>query len=161
MMGPIEIAESCSAAEFAPFGSLIDRPAEAGQRQFHSDWLGGEGLSPVLHVNNVPRATLPMTLSRLERHPHAAQCFVPLDVSRYLVSVAPSLPDGSADLAGMKSFLMPGTVGVIYAPGVWHAGASVLDRAGAFVVLMWRGANDDDIFADIEPIQIISRGSSR
>lgn len=159
MMGQIEISEGCSAIDFAAFGSLIDRPAEAGQRAFYSDWLGGEGLSPVFHVNNVPQATLPVTLSRLERHPHAAQCFVPLDVSRYLVSVAPSLPNGAADLSCMKSFILPGTVGVIYAPGVWHAGASVLDRAGAFAVLMWRGANDDDEFADIEPTQIIARGS--
>jgi ureidoglycolate lyase len=70
------------------------------------------------------------------------------------------LPDGSADLSGLKSFLLPGTVGVIYARGVWHASASVLDRAGAFAVLMWRGANDDDVFADIAPTLLISQGPS-
>jgi ureidoglycolate lyase len=154
----IEIIEAHVPSDFAAFGSFIDRPAEAGQRQFYSDWLGGPGLAPAFHVNNVPQVNLPLTLTRLERHPHAAQCFVPLDVSRYLVSVAPSLPDGAPYLAGMKTFLMPGTVGVIYAKGVWHAGASVLDRAGAFAVLMWRGANDDDVFVDIEPTQITSRG---
>lgn len=158
MNGPVEIIEHFSPSDFAAFGSVIDRPTEPGQRQFYSDWLGGQGLAPVFHVNNVPQATLPFTLTKLERHPHAAQCFVPLDVSRYLVSVAPSLPSGGPDLSGIKTFLMPGTVGVIYAQSVWHAGASVLDRAGAFAVLMWRGANDDDVFVDIEPTQIISRG---
>ena len=108
MSGPIEINETCSQADFAAFGSLIDRPGQAGQRQFYSDWLGGQGLAPVFHVNNVPQASLPFTLTKLERHPHAAQCFVPLDVSRYLVSVAPSLPDGAPDLSGIKTFLMPG-----------------------------------------------------
>lgn len=161
MSAPVTITEHPSAADFAPFGAFIDRPAETGQRQFYSDWLGGAGLAPVFHVNHVPAATLPLTLTKLERHPHAAQCFVPLDVSRYLVTVAPSLADGSADLAGMKSYLLPGSLGVIYATGVWHAGASVLDRAGAFAVLMWRGAANDDVFADIAPTQLLLRGAGQ
>jgi ureidoglycolate lyase len=152
----VTIANGCSPEDFAPFGALIDRPTEAGQRQFYSTWLGGDGIAPVFHVNHVPAASLPVTLSKLERHPHAAQCFLPLDVSRYLVTVAPSLPDGAADLAGLRSFLLPGNLGVIFARGVWHAGASVLDRAGAFAVLMWRGAPDDDVFAEIPPTQLVA-----
>lgn len=161
MISSIVVANACTAEEFTPFGTFIDRPAQAGERQFYSQWLGGAGLSPVFHVNNVLPATLPLTLTKLERHPHAAQCFVPLDVSRYVVTVAPSLPDGSADMTRLKSFVLPGTIGVVYAPGVWHAGASVLDRAGAFAVLMWRGANDDDVFADVVPTQLISQGPSQ
>lgn len=156
MMRSVAINQNPSADEFAPFGTFIAKPGEPGQRSFYSDWLGGDGLAAVFHVNNVLPASLPVTLSKLERHPHAAQCFVPLDVSRYLVTVAPSLPDGSADLDSLKSYLLPGSVGVVYAQGVWHAGASVLDRSGAFAVLMWRGANDDDVFADITPIQLIA-----
>lgn len=158
MMRTVLISPYCSTEDFAPFGSLVEPPAQAGDRQFYSQWLGGAGLSPVFHVNHVRPTALPVLLSKLECHPHAAQCFMPLDVSRFLVSVAPSLPDGSADLGAMQSFLLPGTVGVIYAPGVWHAGISVLDRPGAFAVLMWRGANDDDVFADIAPTQLISQG---
>jgi ureidoglycolate lyase len=154
------ISESYAAEDFAPFGTFIDRPSQVGERQFYSEWLGADGLAPVFHVNRVLPATLPLTLRSLERHPHAAQLFVPLDVSRYLVSVAPSLPDGSADLSGLRSFLLPGTVGVIYARGVWHAGVTVLDRAGAFAVLMWRGASEDDVFADIAPTVLISQGPS-
>ena len=158
MMRSVVINPIPCESDFAPFGAFIDRPAEPGQRQFYSSWLGGAGLEAVFHVNNVLPATPPVTLAKLERHPHAAQCFVPLDVSRYLVTVAPSLPDGSADIAGLRTFLLPGSIGVVYARGVWHAGASVLDRAGAFAVLMWRGANDDDVFADIDPVQLISQG---
>lgn len=156
MMEQLRIAPGCSPEMFAPFGEIIDRPPEAGQRQFFSDWLGGEGLKPVFHVNSVLPLSLPNAINKLERHPHASQCFVPLDVSRYLVTVAPSLADGSADLGGIKSFIFPGTVGVIYRRGVWHAGASVLDRAGAFAVLMWRGANDDDVFTEISPISLVA-----
>ena len=155
MSQQLAIAPQPSQQDFAPFGALIDKPAQPGERQYYSQWLGGTALQPVLHVNNVPQTRLPATLHRLERHPHAAQCFLPLDVSRYLVTVAPSLPDGSADLGGLRSFLLPGTMGVAYARGVWHAGASVLDRAGAFAVLMWRGAHDDDVFAEIPAVQLI------
>ncbi len=155
-MQSVAIQSGISAERFAPFGVVIDRPEQAGERAFYSRWLGGEGLSPVFHVNNVPLSTLPATVSRLERHPHAAQCFVPLDVSRYLVTVAPALEDGTPDLSQVETFLVPGTLGVIYAPGVWHAGMSVVDRAGAFAVLMWRGANDDDVFTDIAPLQLVT-----
>ena len=155
-MERIEIGTTCTADEFAPFGTFIVPPAQAGERQFYSDWLGGEALAPVFHVNHVQPASLPISLARLERHPHAAQCFVPLDVSRYVVTVAPALTDGTADRSAIKSFILPGTIGVIYRPGVWHAGASVLDRAGSFAVLMWRGANDDDVFADIAPLELVA-----
>ncbi|WP_172121855.1 MULTISPECIES: ureidoglycolate lyase [unclassified Devosia] len=161
MMRQLAVADRCSPEGFAPFGAIIDRPAEAGQRQFYSDWLGGDaGLAPVFHVNNVPATALPAVVTRLERHWHAAQCFTPLDVSRYLVTVTPSLPDGSPDLAGMQSFVLPGTKGVIYRRGVWHAGATVLDRAGAFAVLMWRGAADDDVFVEVAPTQLVLEGSN-
>ena len=160
MSHQIAIAPQPSLQDFAPFGALIAKPAQAGERQFFSQWLGGGAdLQPVLHVNNVPQTHLPATLHKLERHPHAAQCFMPLDVSRYLVTVAPSLADGSADLAGLRSFVLPGSLGVIYAQGVWHAGASVLDRPGAFAVLMWRGAEDDDVFADTAPIKLLAGGA--
>jgi len=151
----VTIQSQISAERFAAYGEVIDRPAQTGERAFYSRWLGGAGLAPVFHVNNVPVSTMPAVVDRLERHPHAAQCFVPLDVSRYIVTVAPSLPDGSPDLTRVESFLVPGTLGVVYAPGVWHAGMSVVDRAGAFAVLMWRGANDDDVFTDISPLHLV------
>lgn len=159
MMASVLIGDRPSADAFAPFGAMIDKPSQAGERRFYSQWLGGQGLEPVFHTNSVPEVSLPVTLAKLERHPHAAQCFVPLDVSRYLVTVAPSLADGSADLANLRSFVLPGSVGVIYAMGVWHAGASVLDRAGSFAVLMWRGAKDDDVFAEIPPVQLLTGGA--
>lgn len=156
MMQSVAIQPSISHDRFAAYGAIIDRPAQFGERAFYSHWLGGENLAAVFHVNNVPMTTMPAVVDRLERHPHAAQCFVPLDVSRYLVTVAPSKADGSPDLEQVETFLVPGTVGVLYAPGIWHAGISVIDRAGAFAVLMWRGANDDDVFTDISPLQLVT-----
>lgn len=153
----VTLTQDISTDVFAPYGTLIRRPDLVGQRQFYSDWLGGEraGLSPVLHVNHMEPVTLPMTIDKLERHPHAAQVFVPLDVSRYLVTVAPSGVDGMPDLEGLVSFELPSSLGVIYAKNVWHAGASVLERTGSFAVLMWRGAVDDDVFVTIPACQIL------
>lgn len=145
-------------AAFAPFGAIIAPPDAHGARRFYSDWLGGEaGLTPVFHVNSVPETRLPAEITTLEHHPHAAQCFVPLDVARYLVTVAPSRADGSPDLDALRSFVVPGNRGVIYGRGVWHAGASVLDRSGAFAVLMWRGSVSDDVFTAIAPITLNSK----
>lgn len=143
------------AESFRPFGSFLTPPDAEGQRSFYSAHLTAQppGSAPVLHVNHVPESRLPLEVTRVERHPHAAQCFVPLDVARYAVLVMPSDADGLPAPDRARAYLVPGTTGVIYAPGVWHMGATVLDRPGHFTVLMWRGgAEPDDEFQEIPPL---------
>jgi ureidoglycolate lyase len=142
-------------AAFAPFGTVIAHPDTIGERRMYSQWLGGDGLSPVFHVNAVAPAILPHRVSLLERHPHANQAFIPLDVSRYLVTVAPSDENGQPQLDALVSFLVPGNLGVVYGRGIWHGGACVLDRLGHFSVLMWRGKADDDVMLDVEDFTIL------
>ena len=148
-------AAGADAAAFAPFGAFIDAPSRVGQRRMYSEWLAPvAGLRLQVHTNRVATATAPMTVTRVECHPHAAQAFVPLDTGRYLVTVLPSTGDGAPDFGAARSFVMPPTLGVVYHPGVWHAGIAALDREAAFVVLMWRGAADDDVFADVPPLLV-------
>lgn len=142
--------------DFAPFGEFVDRPVAAGSRRMFSHWFGGAGLEPVFHTNSVRPSDLPVLLTSLEQHPHAAQCFVPLDISQYLVTVARSDASGAPLLDTLATFVLPGTRGVIYAKGVWHAAATVLDRVGNFVVLMWRGRADDDVIVDIPQHRIVA-----
>jgi ureidoglycolate lyase len=145
------------AESFRPFGSFVTPPDAEGARSFYSGHLTAQapGSAPVLHVNHVPASRLPLEVTRVECHPHAAQCFVPLDVSRYAVLVMPSDADGLPALDRARAYLLPGTTGVIYAPGVWHMGATVLDRPGHFTVLMWRGgAEPDDEFREISPLSL-------
>lgn len=149
---------------FAPFGSFIAPPDKPGTRSFYSDHFGPPGLGePVFHTNLVDPSTLPLTVDRIERHPRAAQTFVPLDVSRYVVAVMPSDPDGNPLPAEALAFLVPGSLGVIYGAGVWHLGACVVDRTGSFAVLMRRrGDETDDEFRQIErlvlhPRQLVSQ----
>ncbi len=147
------------AAAFAPFGQLVRPPEAPGRRAFYSAALQPPppGTAPVLHVNHVLPSALPLTVTGLERHPHAAQVFIPLDVARYLVLVAPSDAQGAPDMARALGFVVPGDTGVIYAPDVWHMGATVLDRPGAFTVLMHRGgALEDDVFRAIAPVRLIA-----
>lgn len=140
---------------FAPFGTFVDRPEQSGQRRDYSTCLAPvTGLAPSVYTNRVMPSTLPFTLMRVERHPHAAQMFLPLVASRYLVVVMPELPDGRPDGSLARAFVLPATLGVAYRPGVWHAGITALDRDASFAVLMWRGAQDDDVFAEVDPLLV-------
>jgi ureidoglycolate lyase len=85
----------------------------------------------------------------LERHPFTSQTFAPLGLlandpeTRFLVIVAPSLPDslpattdsGSTvhvqrppDLCNLKAFVANGGQAVTYGPGTWHAPMVVLGK---------------------------------
>lgn len=148
-------------AAFAPFGRILGPPDALGTRRFYSDALDPrpDGSAPVLHVNAVAPAPLPLTVTGVERHPHAAQCFAPLDVTRYVVAVMPGAPGGGPDPARVLAFVLPGTRGVIFHPGTWHLGATVLDRAGSFAVLMWRGGRlPDDEFRAVPPFVLTEAG---
>lgn len=135
------------------FAVLVEPPAAPGDRQHYNNWLDPvPGLTLQFHLNHVAPSTLPLSLTRMEMHPHAAQVFLPVDVDRYLVTVMPG--GDTPDPAGAVSVVLPGTVGLIYRPGAWHAGITALGRPGHFAVLMWRGAADDDRFADIAPLLI-------
>ena len=152
--------EPVSAELLKPFGALIKAPKIVGVRNLYTEWLGSarEGATPRLHINLVAPSTLPYDVSMLERHPYSAQIFVPLAVGRYVIVVAESLPDGSPDLAQLRAFQAPGNVGVVYAPGVWHAGATVLGGEGSFAVLMWRNdtTDDDELLSLSAPVRISS-----
>ena len=75
---------------FAPFGAIL-RPPAVGGRSMFSDWLEPvAGLSAHYHLNRVVPSVVPVTVDRVERHPHAAQLFLPVGVTRYLVTVMPA-----------------------------------------------------------------------
>ncbi len=147
-----------TAEAMQPFGEMIVSPAEPGERRLYGRWLGGDrpGMTPRLHVNCLSPATLPYGIDKLERHPYSAQLFFPLDVSSYVVVVASTAVDGGPNITEAHAFLAPGNVGVVYAPGVWHAGATVLERRGSFGVLMSRNdsGDDEEFVALASPLQI-------
>jgi len=140
---------------FSAFGAFLTPPSVAGERALFSEWVRPvPELSQQCHLNRVTPSEFPVRVDQVEHHPHTAQVFLPIGVSRYLVTVMPSDDSGAPDPSGTRSFVLPGTSGVAYRAGVWHTGITVLDTAGSFAVLMWRGAADDDVFADIGPLEI-------
>jgi ureidoglycolate lyase len=142
-------------AAFAPFGAFLEPPASVGDRSMFGQWLGPvPGLSQQCHLNRVAPSTLPLTIDRVECHPHASQLFLPMGVSRYLVTVMPPDETGAPDPEQALAFIVPGTLGVVYHPGTWHAGIAVLDAEAGFAVQMWRGAEEDDVFASIPPFEV-------
>jgi ureidoglycolate lyase len=146
-------------AAFAPFGAFLQPPAGVGDRTMFGQWLEPvPGLSQQCHLNRVAPSTLPLTVNLVESHPHASQLFLPMGMSRYLVTVMPSDEAGAPDPEHALAFVVPGTLGVVYHPGTWHAGIAVLDAEASFAVQMWRGAEEDDVFASITPLEVDGTG---
>jgi ureidoglycolate lyase len=142
---------------FAPFGDVIDVPNEPG-RQYYEEALGS--LRPTAHPSlslslKAETPDRPLKADLLERHEFSSQTFVPIDVARWLVVVAPHARAGGPDLANVRAFIATGKQGVTYKPNTWHHGLTVLDKPGRFAVFMWRdGGKGDEEFVPVEPFTI-------
>ena len=142
---------------FAPFGDVIDIPDAAG-RTYYDDALGNlrpharASLSAILKADSAER---PLRADLLERHEFSSQTFIPIDVARWLIVVAPHAAAGGPDLGGVRAFIANGRQGVTYRPNTWHHGLTVLDRPGRFAVFMWLdGSTGDEEFVPVAPFTI-------
>lgn len=153
----IIIPQPLTKEAFAPFGDVIDVPSEAG-RTYYEDALGN--LRPTAHaslsVSLKPETPeRPLKADLLERHEFSSQTFVPLDVGRWLIVVAPHAAAGGPDTAEVRAFIASGKQGVTYRANTWHHGLTVLDRPGRFAVFMWRdGTKGDEEFVPVTPFTI-------
>ena len=75
-----------------------------------------------------PTPDRPLTSEMLERHEFSSQTFVPVNVGRWLIVVAPHAKAGGPDLAGLKAFIADGRHGVTYKANTWHHGLTTLDE---------------------------------
>lgn len=154
----IDIAtEPLTAAGFAPFGDVFAPPDVPGRTgslaRFRSD-RAEAGLA--LSMTTAKPAILPLMVTKFERHPHSSQAFLPLDMPRFLVVVAPGSADTGPDLSQARAFVGTGPQAFNYMPDVWHAGFEVLGTRGSYAVLIWRdGSEADTIVFDLsEPLCI-------
>jgi len=91
----------------------------------------------------------------LERHEFSSQSFVPLDVSRWLIVVAPHAREGGPDRTAARAFIATGAQGVTYRADIWHHGLTVLDRPARFAIFMWRdGTTTDEEFVPVIPFTV-------
>src|SRR2546428_11774893 len=86
------IAESLTEKAFAPYGDLLAAPAEFGRAYFDEGLRTSRATAwPSLSVSHVrPLPSLPLEARVMERHELSSQSFLPLDVARWLVVVAPA-----------------------------------------------------------------------
>lgn len=142
---------------FAPFGDVIDMPSDNG-RFYHDDALGNlrshaqASLSVALKAETRDR---PLKADLLERHEFSSQTFIPVDVGRWLIVVAPHAAAGGPDRSRVRAFIAGGSHGVTYKANVWHQGLTTLDRPGRFAIFMWKdGTEQDEEFVPVEPFMI-------
>ena len=144
-------------AAFAPFGDVIDVPDEAG-RTYYDEALGNlrPGARPSLSLSlKADTPDRPLRAVLLERHEFSSQTFIPIDVARWLIVVAPHAEQGGPDVKSVRAFIATGRQGVTYKANTWHHGLTVLDRPGRFAVFMWRdGGTGDEEFVPVDPFTI-------
>ena len=106
-------ARPLSAEAFAPYGDVVEAPAQAGRAYFATS-LGN--LRPSAHpklwmLTKLPAQPLPLEFRALERHEFSSQTFVPIDIGRWLVVVAPHDPQGGPAADRVEAFLARPTQG--------------------------------------------------
>ncbi len=153
------ITQPISAEAFEPFGQLLQAPAHTG-RAYINDRLANERADAVVSLSMTTvesTANTALIATEMERHEFSSQSFIPLDVSRYLVVVAPHGANGRPDEQHMQAFVVPGHIGITYGVNVWHHSLRVLDRPAQFAVLMWKNetATDEEFVPLSESTQII------
>jgi ureidoglycolate lyase len=146
------VAELLRADAFAPYGEVLEAPREPGRTSFLDSLANARpDAPPSLSVARVlPLAALPLLATRMERHQFSSQSFVPLDVARWLVIVAPKAADGGPDVAKVRAFVAGPAQGVTYRADTWHHPMTVLDRPARFAIFMWRdGSAGDEEFVTL------------
>ena len=146
------IPRPLDAAAFAPFGTVIRfeaahaRPVNENTAR-RADTVAlfeqASGLAPVLAIYRAEGQALPMRLNLFERHPHAAQSFVSLNVPHFLVVVAPAGPDGLPDPSRAQAFTGLAGMGLSYRPDQWHTPLLALGIGGDLLMLMAEGSATD------------------
>lgn len=112
--------------------------------------------SPRLSFNHSQPRELPLLATEMERHNRSSQCFVPMDVARW-VSLVASDTGGKPDSAALRAFLAREDQAVNYHVGTWHHPLRALDRPGRAAVLMWTTGQkpDEEDWATLpEPVEI-------
>jgi ureidoglycolate lyase len=154
MSAPPILALPLTAAAFAPFGDVVSIDLRGGitanqGSAVRFDWTAAlastrpEARANLVVMRSIPRP-VPFEACVIEQHPCSSQTFVPMRCSRYLACVAPTLPDGSPDEAGLAAFVCGPGQGVSYRLGVWHHGIVALDEPAEFAMLVWEGGGPSD-----------------
>jgi ureidoglycolate lyase len=136
---------------FLPFGEVLEAPPEPGQSFFNSSLANlRSSASPNLRIVNRLPTALPLQANLLERHEFSSQTFLPIELGRVLIVVAPHAAEGGPDVKRAEAFLASARQGFTYRPNTWHHGLTVLDRPARMAVFMWcDGTAADEQFVSV------------
>ena len=141
------VAKPLTSASFEPYGEVIDLGQGApGTRDSFAAAMDNHRSDARLNVS-VSRAhetPVPLQVRWMERHPHSGQTFVPIDLSRYLMLVAPSNNEGQPRMDRLEAYVARGDQGINYRAGVWHHPFTALDRSSECLVLRFDDGSDQD-----------------
>lgn len=122
--------EPMTTEDFAPFGLVL---AQSPDRKPDMDDAGSAGWSYPLVVDGTPQLILARTpylglrFSKLERHLHVSQAFIPLAGPRSAVVVGEPTGLGEKELPrpeSLRAFVVDAGIGYVLHRGTWHS----LDR---------------------------------
>jgi ureidoglycolate lyase len=146
------IVRPLTADLFGPFGEVLTTPTPRGRNYFETALANlRPAARPSLSLARRDEiASLPLTVTQMERHEFSSQSFVPLEAGRWLVLVAPHAAAGGPDMARAQAFLAGPDQGLTYGANVWHHPLTIFDRPAAFAVFMWRdGGTGDEEFVTL------------
>lgn len=153
-----------TAEAFAPFGHVLRLPTGPGRVDYSASAqnLRGSAAEICFRTSLTEPSAMPLVTRTMERHEFSSQAFLPVDVARYLVLVAPHGPDGLPDPERLTLFLAKGDQGVSYNADVWHHPMTVLDRPAIFATVMFLdGTEKDEEFVDLPHDVTLALGGGR
>lgn len=142
-----------AAAEFAPFGELLEQPHPAPRQDFAISLHNSraDATVNVALVQASPLAT--STVNLLERHRYSNQLFVPIDVDAYVIVVGSGVT--APERETLRAFRVGGKQAINYRPNTWHMNIATLVRPGTFIMLVHEnGAIEDCEFCSVAPIRL-------
>jgi ureidoglycolate lyase len=136
------VAQALTKDAFSPFGEVIeldgaDRTVvNAGTAVSFRDLARVDvgdagGRTSVGFLRALPQ-TMPIRISKLERHPLGSQAFLPLRDLPFMIVVA---EPGPFDHKTLRAFVTSGWQGVNYLKGVWHHALICLSEESDFIVI--------------------------
>jgi ureidoglycolate lyase len=109
-------------------------------------------------LKKMPVAGLPLEVKSLERHQFSSQSFVPIEIGRWLVVVAPHRTGGGPDVERAEAFLPTPYQGVSYKPNTWHSGLNVFDKPARLTVFMWLdGSAADEEIVPVPSLRVMEK----
>lgn len=135
---------------FAGFGDVIEAHGSpsflinSGRcGRFHDlarpEWHGKDG-AVALSVAQSEAVPLPLTLDLLERHPLGSQAFIPMNGTRFVVTVA---ADENGRPGTPRAFLTSGSQGIQYKANCWHGVLAPLTGPSDFLIVDRVGKGDN------------------